>query len=69
MKQYFASFLTKPLKKNKTCSNSPAVNDNLKALHISAVFYFLFGLYNIKSPQKCLTSFKIFSLSFQILEY
>ena len=37
-KQYTA-FITKPLN-YKICSNSPVVSDNLKILHISAVFIF-----------------------------
>ena len=39
MRQYFASFITKPLK-YKLCSNSAVVSDNLKILHVSAVFMF-----------------------------
>ena len=42
MKEYFASFITKPLK-SKICPNFAAVNDNLKILHISVVF--IFGQY------------------------
>ena len=37
--KYFASFKRKHLK-YKICSNSVAVSDNLKILHISAVFVF-----------------------------
>ena len=47
MKQYFASFITKPLK-YKICSNLAAASDNLKTLHISAVF--IFGQYQYPIP-------------------
>ena len=47
MKQYFASFITKPLKL-KICSISAAVSDTLKSLHISAVF--IFGQYQYSVP-------------------
>ena len=65
MKQYFASFITKPLK-YKICSHSPTVSDNLKVLHISAVLYS--ANINIKSMEM-LTFFQIFTFSFQILDY
>ena len=47
MKQSLAFFITKPLK-GKICPNFAAVNDNLKILHISAVF--IFGLINTPVP-------------------
>ena len=47
MKQYFASFVTKPLK-YEICPNSAAVSDNLKILYISAVF--IFGQYQYSVP-------------------
>ena len=59
MKKQFASFITKPLK-CKICPNFAALNNNIKILHISAVF--IFGQYRYSSPWKCL-------LSFQILDY
>ena len=65
MKQYFASFTTKPLK-YKICSHSPTISDNLKVLHISAVLYS--ANINIKSMEM-LTFFQIFTFSFQILDY
>ena len=50
------SFSTKPLK-YKICPNVATVNDNLKILHISAVFKF--DQYQYSSPWKCLLSFQV----------
>ena len=60
MKQYFASFITKPLK-HKICFNTPAVNDNLKVLRFSVVSYST--NINIKSTEM-LTFFEILTLFF-----
>ena len=38
MKKYFAFFITKPLKQ-KNCSDSPAISENLKVLYISIAFF------------------------------
>ena len=58
MEQYFASFRTKPLK-YKICSNLAVVSDNLKILHISAVFIFGQDQYLVPENVFFLSKFQI----------